>query len=290
MAEPTLHAEIRTILLQRGNAWTGIDELATQVNQRGRYHKKDQSAVQPSQIHLRTRFGGSYDGLFERQGQLVRLRDTSAAVRAANLPPIKSSALVASIPPPVAAVYSLGGPGEVFEIAVAHVPKRPGLYAIFGDASVWTKLGLGLPPDTRPLYIGKAERSLSGRDIGQHFSDGKTGSSTVRRSIAALLHDDLGLRGIPRNPSRPADFDRYGMSPDHDATLTAWMRGHLRIATWATTEPVVLADREREMVRSFEPPLNLTIARTKWSADISAKRARMAEEARNTRGLHARGA
>jgi hypothetical protein len=41
--------------------------------------------------------------------------------------------------------------------AEARVPNRPGVYAIYGDATTWTELGLGEPSDPRPLYIGKAE-------------------------------------------------------------------------------------------------------------------------------------
>jgi len=66
------------------------------------------------------------------------------------------------------------------------VPGRPGLYAIYGDAKTWNELGLGMAPDGRPLYIGKAEDSLIIRDLKTHFGDGRTGHSTVRRSFGRL--------------------------------------------------------------------------------------------------------
>jgi hypothetical protein len=72
------------------------------------------------------------------------------------------------------------------------VPGRPGLYAIYGGATTWNELGLGEPPDGRPLYIGKAEDSLVTRDLKTHFGDGRTGQSTVRRSFA---QHELGKRG-----------------------------------------------------------------------------------------------
>ena len=68
-----------------------------------------------------------------------------------------------------------------------RVPGRPGLYAIYGDATTWEELGLGQPSDDRALYVGKAEDSLVSRDLKTHFGDGRTGQSTVRRSFAALL-------------------------------------------------------------------------------------------------------
>jgi hypothetical protein len=88
------------------------------------------------------------------------------------------------------------------------VPDRPGLYAIHGDGYTWTELGLGKPPDDRPLYVGKAEDSLVTRDVRTHFGDGRTGQSTVCRSLAALLHDEFGLQGIPRNTAKPGYYSK----------------------------------------------------------------------------------
>jgi transcriptional activator/GIY-YIG catalytic domain-containing protein len=97
--------------------------------------------------------------------------------------------------------------------ADAIVPARAGLYAIYGERDAWRKLGLGMPPDGRPLYIGKAEDSLVSRDLKTHFGHGRTGQSTLRRSFAALLHDELGLRGVPRNTAKPGYYPNYGLWP-----------------------------------------------------------------------------
>ena len=66
-----LHDEIRTILLANGNAWMTTSEIATEVNQRNRYRKRDGSQVTDFQIHGRTR---NYPNLFEREGSKVRFR------------------------------------------------------------------------------------------------------------------------------------------------------------------------------------------------------------------------
>lgn len=39
------------------------------------------------------------------------------------------------------------------------------------------------------LYVGKAERRLRGRDLWTLFNTGRTGRSTLRRTLAALLAD-----------------------------------------------------------------------------------------------------
>jgi hypothetical protein len=166
--------------------------------------------------------------------------------------------------------------------AESTVPGRPGLYAIYGDASTWNELGLGEPPDGRPLYIGKAEDSLVTRDLKTHFGHGRTGQSTVRRSFAALLHDTLGLRGLPRNTAKPGYFSNYGLSAAHDATLTEWMREHLRLAVWP--KPIecefTLGQVETSLVVELLPPLNLQGVVTPWTAQVKTARAVMAEEAR----------
>lgn len=162
------------------------------------------------------------------------------------------------------------------------VPGQPGLYTIHGDATVWRELGLGEPPDGRPLYIGKAESSLLVRDVRTHFGDGRTGSSTLRRSFAALLHDSLGLRGRPRNPNNPERPANYGLSPEHDAKLTQWMRERLALATWARPSDctVPLVTLEDALIDELQPPLNLTGSATAWGARIKEARAVMASEAR----------
>jgi hypothetical protein len=164
--------------------------------------------------------------------------------------------------------------------AESSVPPKSGLYAIYGAAKVWKQLGLGRNPDDRPLYIGKAEDSLRNRDLRDHFGDGRTGSSTVRRSFAALLRDRLSLRAMPRNPNKPAYFASYGLSPDDDAKLTAWMREHLTIAVWPSDGKRPLAADEGDQLAQYLPPLNLAGVITEWSGSVSAARAEMAAEAR----------
>jgi hypothetical protein len=180
-----------------------------------------------------------------------------------------------------AAEASLVGPGQTIDTAV--VPAKPGLYAIYASVEIWRELGLGTPPDSRPLYVGKAEDSLVARDLRQHFTDGRTGSSTLRRSVAALLHDSMGFRGIPRNPQKPGYFSNYGLTPHDDERLSRWMTTQLAIATWSPESSVALAVVEMKIVRSWLPPLNLAGVRTPWTDYVSSKRRVMAQEARSWR-------
>jgi GIY-YIG catalytic domain len=166
--------------------------------------------------------------------------------------------------------------------AEGAIPDRPGLYAIYASPQTWRELGLGNPPDGRPLYVGKAEDSLVRRDLKTHFGDGRTGHSTVRRSFAALLHDAFGLRGIPRNPAKPGYFSNYGLSVHHDRALTSWMTDNLELATWPRPSECTLPLKaiETKILNQLKPPLNLQDVVTAWTAQLKATRAVMADEAR----------
>jgi hypothetical protein len=62
-----------------------------------------------------------------------------------------------------AAIHALQGPKYVIGDALDQVPHVAGLYAIWADAGTWQMLGLKAPLPPKPLYVGKAERSLVSR-------------------------------------------------------------------------------------------------------------------------------
>lgn len=166
--------------------------------------------------------------------------------------------------------------------AEQHVPDGPGLYAIYGEGDVWRQLGLGDPPaDPRPLYVGKAEESLQDRDLKQHFGTGATGSSTVRRTFAAMLRDAHGFRGVPRDKAKPGKFSHYALDDEHEAELTAWMRENLTLAVWA--KPPECADLhaiEKGVLAKLVPPLNIQDnATSQWRAIVRKARRMMADDA-----------
>jgi hypothetical protein len=165
--------------------------------------------------------------------------------------------------------------------AEGNVPAVPGLYAVYGSEQAWVDLGLSEDDIAgAPLYVGKAEDSFVSRDLRTHFSSGRTGQSTVRRSFAALLASSLGLRGIPRNTQVPGHFANYGLSPVDDEALTSWMWRHLALAVWPATKGLALVDVEREVVRLLDPPINIEHLPRSSRKDLSAARKALADEAR----------
>ncbi|MBB3158102.1 hypothetical protein FHS07_001798 [Microbacterium proteolyticum] len=178
---------------------------------------------------------------------------------------------------------ALRGPRWSITDAAANVPDSPGVYAIYGNDQAWSQLGLERRADAL-LYVGKAEDSLVRRELRGHFAAAtqraRTGSSTVRRSFAALLHDTLGLRGVPRNLAKPGYFGNFGLSSEHDVLLTGWMHEHLTLAVWPAsglTGP--LRYTESAIIIRWTPPLNLA-GNPRPAPGLSAARARMAAEAR----------
>jgi len=112
------------------------------------------------------------------------------------------------------------------------------------------------------LYIDKAENTLAFRDVDGHFGLRKrggqspTGSSTLRRSLAALLAPERGYRSIPRNPSKPGYFSNFGLSAEHDGDLSRWMCSGLRLALWSHDRAVALDRIETDVLGEILPPLN----------------------------------
>lgn len=155
----------------------------------------------------------------------------------------------------------------------------PGLYGLFAPPEVWLELGLGEPPDDRPLYIGQSDKNSLKREIQQHFKTGKTGSSAVRRSLAALLRDKLGLRAQPRNLNKPERFSNFSLHEHGDALLTDWMFNRLDVVLWIRLGREPIEPVESELVQAWQPPLNTHGVRTEWSDVVVAARKRMTDEA-----------
>lgn len=156
-----------------------------------------------------------------------------------------------------------------FVISEIDVPTRPGLYSVWADEQTWTSLGLEGSGSSTPLYVGKAERSLQAREFGTHFnaiegSAPRTGSSTVRRSFAALLAPSMGLRAVPRNPAKPGYFSNFALRAEDEVRLTAWMHQTLRLSVWArpNTVTVPLRSIEGAIIDRWDPPINIAGVRT----------------------------
>lgn len=172
---------------------------------------------------------------------------------------------------------------------IAADAASPGLYAFYAADATWRSLGLSTSPDERPLYVGKAENTFASRDLQGHFGmrprgvQSPTGSSTLRRSLAALLAPERGYRGMPRNPEKPGHYSNFGLSPADDEDLSAWMRRRLRLALWPHADVDELDQVETLVVTRLVPPLNLDKVVTPWMGQVKAARKVLAQQARDWR-------
>jgi hypothetical protein len=209
------------------------------------------------------------------------------AIHADGQPRVAPRAMIETVSTPkelvAEALAALEAPRAKPISGSSSVPAGPGLYAIHAGGAAWRELGLGEPPDERPLYVGKAERSLASRDVATHFTSGRTGSSTLRRTLAALLRERLALRALPRRQSDPtaADTTNFTLEPAGDDRLSAWMRDRLRLATCPAPAGTDLTLIEARVLAELLPPLNLKGTRTPWREAILAPRAALAAEARD---------
>ena len=76
--------------------------------------------------------------------------------------------------------------------------EKSALYAIAFNGSEFPKhFGENKIIKGDIIYVGKTESGLRNRIIKTHFKDGRTNSSTLRRSLGAILIDNLSLKPIP---------------------------------------------------------------------------------------------
>jgi hypothetical protein len=160
-------------------------------------------------------------------------------------------------------------------LSSARLPQKPGVYALFID-EVNSLSSTSIPADGL-LYIGSSS-DLSERHTKTHFLSGQSGFSTLRRTLGAILKDDLELNGIARGKgSGSHDFTNYRFDPNGEQALTSWMKAHLEIATYVTGSD--FKNIERSPIVLARPPLNLDKLNPQ-RARIMALRKRCADEAR----------
>ena len=133
----------------------------------------------------------------------------------------------------------------------------PGVYAFHADDFGCELLGDALSGLPRTLYADQAGSSprrnylATGATLGSAIARthlrGSTMGSSFRRSLAALLWDELDLRCA--GPKR--------LEPERNARLTAWMLAHLRVATVVVHDIASLWLISEYVGHRLDPPFNL---------------------------------
>jgi hypothetical protein len=115
-------------------------------------------------------------------------------------------------------------------------------------------------PTSGLIYIGSSS-NLALREYDTHLTSGNTGFSTVRRSIGAILKQQLGLTACPRGRGKSAtNFTNYCFDPEGDFDAV-----------------------ERDLIQCLRPILNLYGWPNPCRSEIKALRKACADEARQQR-------
>ena len=136
--------------------------------------------------------------------------------------------------------------------------NKPGLYAfVLAKNSKLKSFGSG----SQIIYVGKAEDSLRHRDLNTHFKEGRTGQSTLRRSIGAILKNELNAFAFSRNGTLISpNIDNYKFDSEAEKKLSIWMKKNLLIGYWEydlTKENKSLREIEEQLIILLKPTLDL---------------------------------
>ena len=137
--------------------------------------------------------------------------------------------------------------------------KLPGIYAFFFTGKDFPIEGFILPKH-KIVYIGKTESSQQSRDANTHFKSGKTGSSTVRKSVGALLSQSEEIVSVIRSLS---DVEKrrkihYKFDDKSEEKVTKWMIDNLAVSFYEFPESKEKINSvETELIKLVQPVLNI---------------------------------
>jgi hypothetical protein len=156
-----------------------------------------------------------------------------------------------------------------------EAPAAPGVYAFFviPDHGV---PGITQPGDD-PLYIG-ISKNLAQREFDTHFAAGQSGFSTLRRSLGALLSNQLDLHARPRGTgASDSNYRCYRFDDQGEQRLSDWMAINLRVGIQPVANPKAI---EKDLIALACPPLNLTHWSNPDAPTIKTARKACVDEAR----------
>ncbi len=141
---------------------------------------------------------------------------------------------------------------------ISSLPSKQGIFAFFingcEDLSIFGKQG-------QIIYIGMSKKNLSESYFEKHLKAGKTGWSTLRRSIGAILKSKLNLTAQKRDlDSKKLRADKYKYDSIGEDKLTIWMKENLKMGYWITTESLSsedLNDKKEKVILKLRPTLDL---------------------------------
>lgn len=149
--------------------------------------------------------------------------------------------------------------GETDFLKIKYFSKFSGIYAIFFIGDDFPLLNDSISKH-QIIYIGKTESSQEKRDAKTHFTSGKTGGSTVRKSIGSLLCVQESLKPIPRNDTdyQKGRYSHFKFETDSEEKITNWMKNNLALSFYECPKNKEFIDKlETEIIKELIPILNI---------------------------------
>ena len=138
---------------------------------------------------------------------------------------------------------------------ITQFSNQPGIYAVFCTTSKIPNIDKIIASD-EIIYIGMTTKSQQERDASTHFKAGRTGGSTLRRSLGALLRETLSLNAIPRGSSETGK--KFKFDEDGENRLSEWMSENLALSYFDYPESKEdILELEKRLIEKLVPILNL---------------------------------
>lgn len=142
---------------------------------------------------------------------------------------------------------------------ISTFSKLPGIYAVFFFGEDFPLDNIKPAPD-EVIYLGKTESSQEKRDAKTHFKNGKTGSSTLRKTIGSLLRKSYNLKPIVRNNSDVLKrrFSHFKFDNNSEEIITNWMQNNLALSFFEYPEgKSKIESLETALIQELTPLLNI---------------------------------
>lgn len=142
---------------------------------------------------------------------------------------------------------------------VSTFSALPGIYALSFIGQHFPLKGFVLPKN-KIIYIGKTESSQQSRDANTHFKSGKTGSSTVRKSIGALLSQSEEIIPIIRSITdiEKGRTSHYKFDAASEEKVTQWMLDNLAVSFYEyPASKQEINELETDLITLLKPVLNI---------------------------------
>lgn len=145
------------------------------------------------------------------------------------------------------------------------LPNEQGIYAFFlGNTNALGQFG----QPGQVIYVGMSQ-NLNGRDTKTHLQSGKTGRSSLRRSLGAILKSKLALEAQKRdNNPQKLRADKFMFGEQGEEKLSQWMNENLKLGYCSTKNQLSrdeLKNLEEQVVMRLQPTLDLDRATKKYN-------------------------